>query len=324
MRNLLSSLFAGSNNVRSTSSMKENASMIRSSHTPRRGFGLRSLVAAVAVVCSLAAGQQARAADIYVLTNNDGTNSSGGNFGRINTTSGAYTSISSISQSLTGLTWRNTNQQFYVTDNTIGAFGAPLRTLTTSGTLSSSLGNTTGAYGLAWRAADDQLYGMDFDYPAKTFKINPTTAALTNLKSSPGMESGGSPGGRYSIMNDVLYLTWSPYSGGGRFGTIGYTATSTYSGISTDSLYSNMGLANDGTTMYGIFGNGTAGQQQLYTIDVATGGLTAGPMITGTGLGTYFHGAAIVPVPEPSTYALGAIATGVMAAVARRRKARKA
>ena len=29
-------------------------------------------------------------------------------------------------------------------------------------------------------------------------------------------------------------------------------------------------------------------------------------------------------VPEPSTYALGAIATGVMAAIARRRKARKA
>lgn len=33
---------------------------------------------------------------------------------------------------------------------------------------------------------------------------------------------------------------------------------------------------------------------------------------------------AVNPVPEPSTYALCAIATGVMAAVARRRKARKA
>jgi hypothetical protein len=33
---------------------------------------------------------------------------------------------------------------------------------------------------------------------------------------------------------------------------------------------------------------------------------------------------AFQPVPEPSTYALGAIATGVMAAIARRRKARKA
>jgi hypothetical protein len=33
---------------------------------------------------------------------------------------------------------------------------------------------------------------------------------------------------------------------------------------------------------------------------------------------------AVNPVPEPSTYALCAIATGVLAAVARRRKAKKA
>ena len=35
-------------------------------------------------------------------------------------------------------------------------------------------------------------------------------------------------------------------------------------------------------------------------------------------------GGVVNPVPEPSTYAMGVIATGVMAAVARRRKARKA
>ncbi len=38
--------------------------MICSTHMPRRGFGIRSLVAAVAIVCSLAAGQQGRAVDI--------------------------------------------------------------------------------------------------------------------------------------------------------------------------------------------------------------------------------------------------------------------
>ena len=62
MRNLLSSLFAGSNNVRSTSSMKETASMIRSNNMPRRGFGLRSLVAAMAVV--FASFSSTRASDI--------------------------------------------------------------------------------------------------------------------------------------------------------------------------------------------------------------------------------------------------------------------
>lgn len=38
----------------------------------------------------------------------------------------------------------------------------------------------------------------------------------------------------------------------------------------------------------------------------------------------YFHYLTFSTVPEPSTYALGAIATGVMAFVARRRKARRA
>ena len=36
-----------------------------------------------------------------------------------------------------------------------------------------------------------------------------------------------------------------------------------------------------------------------------------------------FNALTFSTVPEPSTYALGAIATGVMAAIARRRKARK-
>ena len=123
-------------------------------------------------------------------------------------------------------------------------------------------------------------------------------------------------------MNDTMYFAGDFNTDG--IGTMGYTATSTYQQITTDAVYANMVLANDGTTMYGLSGNGTAGQQRLYTINVGTGVATAGPLITGTGLGTYFHGAGIVPVPEPSTYALGVIATGVMAAVARRRKARKA
>lgn len=99
---------------------------------------------------------------------------------------------------------------------------------------------------------------------------------------------------------------------------MGYSASSTFQLISSNSLYQSISLANDGTTMFGIFGNGTASQQRLYTIDTTTGALTPGQFISGTGLGTYFKGASVVP--EPSTYALAAIATGVMAYVARRRK----
>ncbi len=123
-------------------------------------------------------------------------------------------------------------------------------------------------------------------------------------------------------MNDVIYFAGNFQTDG--IGTMGYMNTSTYQQIAANTTYAKIVLANDGTTMFGIFGDGTAGQQKLYTINTATGALTAGPTISGTGLGTFFHGAGIVPVPEPSTYALGTIATGVMATIARRRKARKA
>ena len=45
MRNLLSSLFVDSNNVRHTSSMKENASMIRSTSLGQMALGLMALLA---------------------------------------------------------------------------------------------------------------------------------------------------------------------------------------------------------------------------------------------------------------------------------------
>ena len=125
-------------------------------------------------------------------------------------------------------------------------------------------------------------------------------------------------------MNDVMYFAQSSNSPGQGIGTMGYTNSSTYQPIVPNATYANIVLANDGTTMYGIFGDGNTGNQKLYTINTTTGALTAGPTISGTGIGTRFHGAGIVPVPEPSTYALGAIATGVMATIARRRKARKA
>ncbi|MBI1325199.1 PEP-CTERM sorting domain-containing protein [bacterium] len=288
---------------------------------------LRSLTAALAVLFSLAAGSRLQAADIYVITNNSfGTGGGLTNFGKIDSSTGAYTNISGYSNSdLYGLAWHDVNQLFYLTDVTGGTFSAPLKTLTTSGTLSSSLGNVTGTLALAYRAADNKLYAYSAS-SAQTFTIDASNAAKTTLNNAAGATYGSPGGGRYSIMNDVMYMTWSgfPATPSGNFGTMGYTASSTFSSISTDSLYARMNLANDGTTMYGIYGNGTAGQQRLYTIDVSTGALTAGPFITGTGLGTYFHGAAIVPVPEPSTYALAAIASGVMAFVAHRRKARRA
>ena len=76
-----------------------------------------------------------------------------------------------------------------------------------------------------------------------------------------------------------------------------------------------MYLAYDGNTLFGIK-NGS-----IYTLDPSTGAYTAIATVSG-GPPTISSMSAIVAVPEPSTYALAAVATGVMAALTRRRKAR--
>ena len=276
----------------------------------------------------------ASAVDIYVLSNNDIYDSSSNtSFGKIDSTTGAFSQVGlvSILPNTENLAWNPNASNFFVTEGKSTA--TTLRTLTTDGTLSSQIGSPIGKtiYGMAYRTSDSTLYGYDYGTD-ETGTISPTGGGFTLLNLFPGVSSNIPIGGRYSIMNDTMYFAFNDNANGAGFGTIGYSASSTLQTITSNALYQDMVLANDGTTMYGIAGNSTSGQQRLYTIDVATGTLTSGPLITGTafdrdsglGLGTYFHGAGIVPVPEPSTYALAAIATGVMAAIARRRKARKA
>ena len=276
----------------------------------------------------------ASAVDIYVLSNDDDGVSSGSNtsFGKIDSTTGAFSQIGFLPRDTMNITWNPyAGGYFFVTQNS--GVNTNLRQLDTSGGLSVPIGSTIGltVYGMAYRTSDSTLYGYDYGTDV-TGTISPTGGGFTLLNLFPGVSSNIPIGGRYSIMNDTMYFAFSDSANGPGFGTIGYSASSTLQTITSNALYQDMVLANDGTTMYGIAGNSTPGQQRLYTIDVATGTLTSGPLITGTafnpatglGLGTYFHGAGIVPVPEPSTYALVAIATGVMAAIARRRTARKA
>jgi hypothetical protein len=312
MRNLLSSLFADSNIVRHTPSMKETASMIRSTRLGQLALGL---------VVLLAGSASLPAVDLYVLSNDNFTgNASATDFGRVDSATGAYTSIASLTGNIWNLAWNPNAGNFFATAGSNSSTN--LRTLTTTGTLSYPLGTIgNGVYGMAYRTTNSTLYGYDYNADA-TGTINSSNGAWTQLNGSPGTSANTPLGGRYSIMNDVMYFAGNLSTDG--IGTMGYTNTSTYQQIAANSTYANIVLANDGTTMYGIFGDGIAGNQKLYTINTATGAMTDGPMISGTGIGTRFHGAGIVPVPEPSTYALCAIATGVMAAIARRRKARRA
>ena len=173
---------------------------------------------------------------------------------------------------------------------------------------------------MALRPSNSTLYGYSYDSDT-TGTINTANGSWSSL-SNAGVSSYSSLSGRLTILNDTMYM--DGYFIPSQIGTIGYTASSTFQSLTSGNEYYYINLANDGTTLYGVYGDQN-NDKKLYTINPGTGALTAGPTISGAGLGMYFHGAsvAIASVPEPSTYALAAIATGVMAAIARRRKAWK-
>lgn len=270
----------------------------------------------LAIACT---GSMASAADIYVLENNlAGLNGSNTRFGRIDTTTGVYTQIASLNFTLGNLAWNQAAGNFYVTEGA-GA-STTLRTIETDGTLSSSLG-TIGKtiYGMAYRHSDNTIYGIAYIASMESGAINPANGSWTTLNFSSGIGNPSPPvGGRSTIMNDVWYVggNYSPEIG---IGTFAYTAGASYQQIGSNPFFSMMSITNDGTTMYGLWGNGTT-NTKLYTINTATGASTQIATITGT-TGGNFHGAAMIPVPEPSTYALGVIATAVIGLLARRRKA---
>jgi len=171
---------------------------------------MTGLLAIAALTMTLGLGSQTRAADIYVLTNdNDGTTLTTTDFGRIDSVTGIYTSIASLNASVQNLAWNPAASNFFVTEGT-SALNMTLRTLSTSGVLSSSLGNIGGGvaggriYGMAYRDLDTQLYAYSYSSD-DTGIIDKTNGSWTLLNNSPGFFSTSSPiGGRYSIMNDTM------------------------------------------------------------------------------------------------------------------------
>jgi hypothetical protein len=265
---------------------------------------LRVLVATLLMIFTFS--PFTRAADIYVLSNTDdfvfGT---GMNFGKIDTTTGTYTNIQSFANPrILNLAWNPVAGNFYTTDSS----GATeyLKTLSTEGALSgpigSGLGQSQNFHGLAFRDAASPLYAAEYQGD-DTGTISQTAGNFTVQADSP--VSMSTPiGGRYAIFSGTLYFTTGNTTN--RFGIVDFD-TGAYTNINSDNaLLKNMVLASDDTTLYGLFGNGSAGSQSLYTIDPATGDTAFVTNIAGSGLGTWFHGAAMIvnPVPEPSTYAM--------------------
>ncbi len=172
-----------------------------------------------------------------------------------------------------------------------------------------SLASSRTVTGMAYRQSDSTIYAYDKDGSDYGI-INTGSGAWSNLNSSGAViPDFGNSGGRFAILNDTLYLTGesgSDESGyDGVFGAIGYTSSSTFNqiGVASD-FYKNMVLASDGSTLFGIFGDGTDGNQSLYTIDPSNGTASFLKSISGSGLGTRFYGADFEltsqAVPEPS------------------------
>ncbi len=291
------------------------------------GVGMRRALGALALGMAALLGPVpgARAGQIYVLTASSLNGDAAVNFGTVDTTTGVFSQVAADVGSgriVQNLAWNPTLGQFYTTSNIAGT--PMLNTIGTDGVLSAALGSIGKTiYGMAYQESSNTLFG--FDYNSDDYgTIDPSTGAWSVLTGSPGISVSSPVGGRFAIHSGTLYAAVK-HAGNGRFGTFGTTAGSTFSEIGSDNfLFQDMVLASDGTTLYGLRGTGTAGNQQLYTIDPGTGALTAGPSITGTGLGTYFYGAGVVPaaaaVPEPATLASAALGGLAALWIARRRR----
>jgi hypothetical protein len=277
---------------------------------------LRSLVAAVAMglLVLLAGSASLPAVDLYVTVWNNSPQSN--RFGKIDSDTGVYSLINSnvgggSGAMMFGLAWDPATSQF----NTLTLQGS-LSTITTTGTVGSGLatGLPLSENLLAYNPATSTMYALN-DGALNT--VNPATGAVSNI-GSPGVAGTYGP----AFVNGTLYGAGDvdnvDYEGNYRYGsynlsTGGFTAIT----ASSDNNYSGMILAYDGTTLFGL--NGTT----LYTLNPSTGAYTTLRSVTGFSGGSIVAMSAPFAVPEPSTYALGAIASGVMAAIARRRKARK-
>ncbi len=272
--------------------------MIRSSRLGQLALGLVVLVAGSASL---------PAVDLYGFVGIMGGSNS---FGKINTDTRVYTQLNSdptpgLVFEVSGLAW----------NPGIGAFNSltldgSLNTITTTGVTGTQIasGLLQGAK-LAYNSMNSQMYLADY---ASMKTLNTTTGTETNIGNT-GTDSLYS----MTFVNNTLYGTANK-SGGAGYGNFNINTGAFTKTTSTNSTYVPMLLAYEGTTLFGLRYN------TLYTVNPSTGAYTSLGTVTGFPSNGSFTTMAIATVPEPSTYALAAIATGVMAAVARRRKSRKA
>lgn len=275
---------------------------------------LKSIIACIVVMSTFS--PTARSIDVFVsLAAGDGSH-----FGKIDLSTYNFTDIPSLITGPYGsLAWSDSLSKFYMSQDQ----GNYLTTIDTSGNYGAQITGGTGRVmlGIAYDNTNSTLYGTRNVSPITYGTINTSTSAYTSSGSTTLSVPGqAQTSGRLTLMNNTAYLSVGVSGSGGLYSSSIGTAAKTL--IGSNALYDDMTLASDGTTLYGLRSS-TSSAIQIYSIDTSNAALT----LLGTsnlGAGRNLIGAAIptVPVPEPSTYALASIASGVMAAVARRRRAK--
>ena len=276
--------------------------MIRSSLLGRWALGLLVLLAGSASV---------PAVDLYVTGFSNGAQKNV--FGKIDSSTGVYSQLNSDIgggfSKTTGLAWNPGISQF----NTLRGDGT-FSTITTTGTVGSVIASGLNNYAnLAYNPATSTMYSVS---NSALNTVNPATGAESNIGIPGGTQVSGS-----AFVNGTMYGTMDVGTSipNVRYGSFNLS-TGAFTAItgSSDFAYLGMRLAYDGTTLFGLK------DTTLYTLNPTSGAYTTLATVTGFVNGAVYAMSVPFAVPEPSTYALAAIATGVMAAIARRRKAARA
>lgn len=289
-----------------------------------------------AVLLAITASPWSTGADLYVLTNDtSGLTGETTTLGQINTTTGAFSTMLSDVGNGAGNLARFGNYLYFTTGIGISAklkrFDLDTHTLDAS-------------FGPSIIGSDEPFMGMTYGGGALANKfyawkqnpernelgtIDPLIGTWTSTNNDVGPDVTNPPtGGRLANHGGTIYAAIynTTILSEGQFGTVssgsGFTQ---FSGPGIDDRYKYMNLASYTSSLYGLYGDGTIANHKLFTINTTDnpGALTQlNVTISGTGLGKYFHGAVFVPVPEPSTYALGMIAAGTAGWAMRRKKKR--
>lgn len=261
---------------------------------------MRPLLGLFTLLFGLASSVEA--IDFYVGGYNNDTTAV---FGKVDSNTGVFTNITIAGSNnyLTGLTWAPAINAFYVSDT-----NGSLNTITTTGTLGAQISGSLGNQAhISYNTSSSSLYNIAIFNFGTVDTTTGIVSSIANIFPRVTDSIAFHNGTLYAASQDA---TTSDYS----FGSIN-VSTGAYTQLSViNSVYYNFRLASDGTNLYGL----DYTSNTIYQVDPTNGALSSPIIITGSLPGQGFTTMGIATVPEPTTYALGLIALGILLFTCRR------